>query len=61
MFNLDRLNLRIATIIVVCLVATMGFASCETEDDSNNNDLVGKPTAVLNLTATAGNGQVSLS
>ena len=56
-----RLNLRkVATI--ACLAGITVFSGCEKpEDDPNDDNGKGKPEAVMNLTATAGNGQVSLS
>ena len=52
----SRLNLRnVVKIGVACLVGITVFSGCEKEEDPN-----GKPSVVMNLTATAGNGQVSL-
>ena len=59
----NRLNLRnVVKIGVACLVGITVFLGCEKpEDDPNDDNGKGKPEAVMNLTATAGNGQVSLS
>jgi hypothetical protein len=53
----SRLNLRKVAAIAACLAVTMGFASCETEDDDETK----VPGAVVNFTASAGNAQVSLT
>jgi len=41
---------------VACLAVVVMFSGCEKPEDTK-----GKPSAVMNFTATAGNGQVSLS
>jgi len=51
-----RLNLRKVVAIAICLAGITVFSGCEKPEDTK-----GKPSAVMNLTATAGNGQVSLS
>ena len=51
-----RANLRKVAAIAACLAVTIGFASCETEDDGAK-----VPGAVINLTATAGDAQVILT
>ena len=53
-----RANLRNVAAIAACLAVTMGFASCETEDDDDGTKV---PGAVVNFTASAGNAQVSLT
>jgi hypothetical protein len=55
-------NLRNVVAIAICLAVTTMFSGCEKDKDSNeNNNAEGTPKAVMNFTATAGNGQVSLS
>ena len=49
-------RLRKVAAIAACLAVTMGFASCETDDDDGTK----VPGAVTNFTTTAGNAQVSL-
>ena len=54
--RIKRLNLRnVAT--AACLAGVVMFSGCK-EPENNQK---GKPSAVTNLTATAGNGQVKLS
>ena len=51
-----RANLRNVAIVAL-LAVTAGFASCKKDSD----DVTKVPGAVENFTATAGNGQVSLT
>jgi hypothetical protein len=53
------LKLRNVATIVACLAATTLFSGCDKEDGPNNG--TEKPDAVMNLTATAGNAQISLA
>jgi len=52
----SRLDLRKVVAIAICLAGITVFSGCEKPED----DPKGKPSAVMNFTATAGNGQVSL-
>jgi hypothetical protein len=52
-------SFRNVTTMLALFAATVVFASCEPEENPDNG--AGKPEAVMNLTATAGNGQVSLA
>jgi hypothetical protein len=53
-----RIKMRKVATIVACLAIAV-FSGCDPAEDLDNG--TGKPEAVTNLTATAGNGQVSLT
>jgi len=58
----SKFSLRnVVKIGVTCLAVCMMFSSCDKDDPNGNGNTEGKPTAVMNLTATTGNGQVSLT
>jgi hypothetical protein len=52
-----RIKMRKVATTVACLAVAV-FSGCDPEEDLDNG--TGKPEAVVNLTATAGNAQVSL-
>ena len=58
-----RLNLRNAAAIFACLAGITVFSGCDKDNDPNdkNGNAEGTPKTVMNFTATAGDGQVSLS
>ena len=58
-----KLKLRLVAAIAICLAGITVFSGCEKKEDPNNNNgnTEGTPKAVMNFTAMAGNGQVSLS
>jgi hypothetical protein len=58
-----RLNLRNVVAGAICLAGLVMFSGCDKNngDDNGNGNAEGTPQAVMNFTATAGDGQVSLS
>lgn len=55
-------NLRKVAVTTICLAGVIVFSGCDKSEDPNGNgNTEGTPKAVMNLTATTGNAQVSLS
>jgi len=56
-------SLRNVIATAICLAGMMMFSGCDKDngDDNGNGNATGTPKAVMNFTAKAGDGQVSLS